>query len=1003
MRMGIFLILLGASLLAPAPSIAQYMYLDANGDGVNTSADVLNPTGPTTVDIWIDTNHDKSGATVTCSDGSTPLTIFSYEFILQTSGGTVSWGAFTNDQPQWTTNLGLASSNTEYHNGFAGAVSPSPPGLYELGSMTITIASGSPAVLFGTSSSLSSNYITEFGSACPGTQFDNTLQLGRDWFDTAGLLTTAPLYIPPVPSLAGTNLSFDTAQGPYAVAVGDFNADGRPDVVVSNASNGSGASVSVLLASGDGTYRTFLPHVDYATGSQPQSIAVADVNRDGKPDLVTGNWGSGTVSVLLGNGDGTFGSHADFAAGANPAGLSVADLNGDSKVDLVVTNYFSSTVSVLLGNGDGTFASPVGYPTGVYPVGVVAVNVGAGSSLPDLVVANSGSNTVSVLPDSGTGSFGTRVDYPTAGQPVAVAAAQFRSGTTSVLDLAVACSSSGDVSVLLGNGDGTFGARTDYPAGVQPISVTTGDFNGDGVRDLAVDDGLAAGYVLLANGDGSFASPVTLETGADPYGLAAAEMNGDSHPDLIVANHQANTISVFLGNGDGTFGSSVYQGTGDNQGPGYVSLGDLNGDGKLDAVVVGRKAHTPQAVSVFLGDGSGAFGPKADYESEGWGTSVVIADWNNDGKPDVVATVRDVDGISLLPGNGDGTFGGWLYYGTGPTPSSVAAADLNGDGWVDLAVANSGNSSVVVCLNSGGTFNSRTPYTTGLEPLWVLAGDVDGDGIPDLVVSNYEDGTVSVLTGNGDGTFAPKVDYPAGASPVALAMGDVTGDGRPDLVVTNDGTAHVSVLANTGSGFGAPVAYTTGLDPHAVGLTDMNGDGKLDIVTTNTGGANTVTVLFGDGTGSFPIRADFGAGANVYGLALGNIGGGPLPDVVVTNSLPDTLGKVRSLVNRVTVTAVGRSAPAPQRTGLMQNFPNPFNPVTTITFTLEHPGFARLRVFDIQGRVVSTLVRGALTAGLHTAVWGGLDGKGRPAPSGVYFCRLESGRSTESRKMVLAR
>jgi hypothetical protein len=277
-------------------------------------------------------------------------------------------------------------------------------------------------------------------------------------------------------------------------------------------------------------------------------VAIGDLNGDGKPDLAVANAGSNTVSVLLGNGDGTFGAKTDYTTGSFPASVAIGDLNGDGKPDLAVASFYSNAVSVLLGNGDGTFGARRDYSTGVEPFSVRIGDLN-GDGKPDLAVANSNSSTVSVL---------------------------------------------------LGSGDGTFGAKSDYATGSGPFSVAIGDLNGDGKLDLATANISYTVSVLLGNGDGSFGANTDYATGFYPYSVAIGDLNGDGKPDLATANSKSNTVSVLLGNGDGTFGAKSDYGTG--SGPNYVAIGDLNGDGKPDLAVANLSSNT---VSVLLNTGGG--------------------------------------------------------------------------------------------------------------------------------------------------------------------------------------------------------------------------------------------------------------------------------------------------------------------------------------------------------------------------------------------------------------
>jgi len=358
--------------------------------------------------------------------------------------------------------------------------------------------------------------------------------------------TSNVMFFEVTPSTSSIALSAPSAFGgvsfPTSVAVGDFNGDGKLDLAVANSSNLSG-DVSILLGNGDGTFQAA---VDYSAGSLPESVAVGDFRGDGKLDLAVANYNDNNVSILLGNGGGTFQAAVNYATTwTGPYSVAVGDFNGDGKLDLVVANYAGS-VSILLGNGDGTFQAAVNYSTGSFGTYSTSVAVGDfnGDGKLDLAVANSGSNNVSILLGKGDGTFQAAVNYATGTEPFSVAVADFNGDGK--LDLVVANEGSNNVSILLGNGDGTFQAAVDYGAGTYPDAVAVGDFNGDGKLDLVVaNDGSSNVSVLLGNGNGTFQAAVDYGAGTQPMSVAVGDFNGEGRLGMAVTDY-VYSFSVLL-------------------------------------------------------------------------------------------------------------------------------------------------------------------------------------------------------------------------------------------------------------------------------------------------------------------------------------------------------------------------------------------------------------------------------------------------------------------------
>jgi len=369
----------------------------------------------------------------------------------------------------------------------------------------------------------------------------------------------------PTTAVSLSRADFATGLSPHALISADFDADGRLDLAIANTGDNT---VSILLGNGDGTF-TAKPTL--ATGSGPYSLIAGDFNNDGKLDLAVTNFANGapsTVSIFIGNGDGTFAAGVTYAVGSGPISVVTGDFNGDGKLDLAVANQNDHSISILIGNGDGTFQSQMVSLTGGSDVAAVATGDFDGDGKLDLAVTNPSANTVSVLLGNGNGTFQPPAPalYVTGDHPIAVSTADLNGD--GILDLAVTNLSANTVSILLGNGDGTFQSKVDYTTtsgfDFGPSAMTTGDFNGDGKVDLAITNQHNNSVsILLGNGDGTFQSPLEFTTGTFASGVAAGDFNGDGRLDVVVANIDSDNVSVMLQSRalffDGTFNDSNWQ------------------------------------------------------------------------------------------------------------------------------------------------------------------------------------------------------------------------------------------------------------------------------------------------------------------------------------------------------------------------------------------------------------------------------------------------------------
>jgi FG-GAP-like repeat/FG-GAP repeat len=324
-----------------------------------------------------------------------------------------------------------------------------------------------------------------------------------------------------------------------------------------------------------------------------------------------------------------------------------------------------------------------------------------------------------------------------------------------------------------------------------------------------------------------------IPSGSVPMAIVAADFNNDGKIDLAVANASGNSVSVYLGNGNGTFQTPVNYQTATG-GPSAMVLGDFNGDGKLDLAVALQRSSQ---VSILLGNGDGTFGAHQEFSTGLNPVGLAVGDVNNDGKLDLLVANKTDSTVSVLLGKGDGTFQGHVDYATGINPEQVAVGDFNGDGALDLAVPNNNDNTVSILLNSGsGTFPTHTDLATAADPTGVAIADFNGDGILDLAVSTASFKT-SVLLGTGGGAFKAHADYAVGANSQDIAVGDLSAQGKLDIVVANFTDNSVSVLPGNGKGgFTAEQVFPTNAGPGALALGDFMGTGKLGIAVANTTG-----------------------------------------------------------------------------------------------------------------------------------------------------------------------
>jgi len=652
----------------------------------------------------------------------------------------------------------------------------------------------------------------------------------------------------------GSSFPFTTGDHPWVLTTADFNRDLVPDVAVAMRTGQVPPDwVAILLGNGDGTFR-LQSQQPLSTSFFPVAIVSADFTSDGVPDLAVAGEGYSGLAIFQGRGDGDFDLFSLDTSLVNINQVLAADLNGDGAQDLLIDQEFyslPSQVGAFLGRGDGTFQ-----PSRVTTIGNGLSAMSLGDFNGDLI------------PDLAATTF------------------QF--------------TNSGLLQLFLGDGTGSFApAPQQLPVGNDPAWIVTGDFNGDGQADVAIenadhftgtDSGVAA---FLGDGHGAL-TPKRKVWVFVPSVLGVGDFDEDSRQDLVLIAFDR--TSILFGGGDGTFAADDYYATGFF--PNTVVVADFDGDGRDDLAVATDDSDRP--VTVMPGRGDGTFGSVAPSAPAGLGpapaalsvayreNTLAAGDFNGDGLADIVRIV--FSSLYIQISQGGGRFGPQIPFTAGDTPFGVAVRDLNADGRADVAVANEGSRNVSVRLGLGdGTLGPELLFAAGFGPSGIIIDDFNADGRPDLAVSNLGDSTVSVLMGRGDGTFDTQRRFTVGSFPSGLASGDFDGDGFKDLVATNEDSSDVSVLLNRGNGtFGTQTRYGVGAGPHSVVVRDFDLDGRLDIAVANLAGGESYqqgafSVLPGLGDGSFGPEMRFRAGASPMSLAAGDFNGDGRSDLVLAN------------------------------------------------------------------------------------------------------------------------
>jgi hypothetical protein len=645
------------------------------------------------------------------------------------------------------------------------------------------------------------------------------------------------------------------------VKTGDFNSDGKLDLIVSHSST---SNLMILLGDGSGDFTI--------TYSMPRlgiidNLELADLNKDGHLDIIAGNVTDRHFGIAFGNGDGTFSDMQRIMVNPNNPNamtnpiVAVGDFDNDGNLDIIAIHGWLNSLSIFFGDGTGALSDPVVF-SGIEASRCIAVGYFNDDDYLDFVTANwHPSHCISVFLNNGDGSFATPVTYP------------------------------------------------EYYTGY----VITGDWNDDGFDDLAI-SGAGVYSIRYNDGQGGFTSRSTFTGGIGAYaGIATGDFNRDTYPDLVFCNNWGSsnsttyaTITLLNGSFNGTFTMGATLDAGMN--PHSVTTGDFDGDGNIDIAVTGQYSST---LMIYLGDGSGfTLHSTVDFGAIESHTTPVIHDYDEDGYLDILTANARSGNLSFYRGMGNGdfmrpvqtsfTYGGWSAYF-----ASAELCDLNGDGYADLIIPQPVRDSVLVVFGNGqGDFLNPMRILVGSYPISVTVGDFDNDSHEDFAVANYNSSDVRVYVKDIHGNYVlhATITYPM--SPRKVMTRDLNSDGKLDIVTalgdawSTYPTWIVVHLADGNGGFNQSAMLEFPGAVAAMDFLDHNEDGNIDIVAVCTRGAESGALHYfeGNGDGTFGTRRTYTSPYSTTALAfathlsVGDYNGDGKPDVAVSSNYGRSTG-----------------------------------------------------------------------------------------------------------------
>ncbi len=851
----------------------------------------------------------------------------------------------------------------------------------------------------------------------------------------------------------------DGGFGPEALAVGDLNGDGTPDVVISHSYHGF-PGISVLQGLGGGAFAqpTYLGTPGNLTVFE---VELHDFDADGDLDVFAalhGGSGNGqAVGLWRNNGDGTLATRQDLTVGTGPREIALADVTGDGIADLISTNHGSisgNTVSMLEHNGltgpAAGFLPRVDSPTVTGANGLAVVDMN-GDGLRDVVVAGDG-RRMGVGINAGGGVFDApeveyNLNYLSSYTASCLAAGDFDADG----DVDVATSSNGHLLIWRNDGSGALSGEGGTEAlpfaspvplddgvtfsGVNAYRIRAEDVNLDGWVDLltANSNGRSgeSWNLVLGDGAGGFLDPLAFHCSQNTQDIGAVDVDEDGDLDVLTLAHFSSALTVHLNRGSQGF-RAIADPAPVQPLSQQIAVADLDLDGDVDAITIADDA------TILRNPGDGLLVPDAlRFFTPTNGKDVHLKDVNGDMYPDMILGPDEQYPpyvVGVAHNDGAGSFlPGYILWPLDPScgTGTLATGDFDNDGDVDIALSEeqgcfgSVDRRIFLFENLGGGSWVSSIATDQVGGHFGLStADFNEDGNLDLITAQVAiDITYTVFPGNGDMTFGPALVSPGPIGPTRTYLGlfdvgDLDLDGHLDVVSLFEdrsfGTDVVGVLLGQGNGFFDPLpvnvapgssaleALRIGLD---VDLPDIDQDGDRDVVITNYA-SNDISAFLNDGSGHLRSHARYGANLTPVETMVADMDGDALDDLCVLVSRPNVGGGVIVLPgleveNPVDVEPASPGDPAMPI--VHRVYPNPVGAAGFIGYELPRSAVVEVSVYSSMGQRVRALWNGRQDAGHHVVEWDATADDGEPVPSGVYYISFEADRARASHKTVVVR